>query len=400
MFRNVSRVISSLQRNGLRSTIRLSIKEINTILWRNAENEISERKKQFQIKELSTDKLTIAIMVTGGLGDALVAANYLSVLFDRYQLNDSQIYIIPDNNATSLKAVFGNNKPSVLILDSKETFEYEQFDIYMAIRRYPEVLYYNINGIKMLHRDFLQYILLLNRFKEQYSHLFTLHPRFDGQSAIISKVQNIKRIQQPDVYGFLGVSEKYTYNVPLLDEKEVLKKFNLEPNCYIAVHRGVDTAYCNNSVKLWPEAYYVEVVNRIKQDHPEYKLIQFGSPNDQIIAANFDSNLTGQTTIEEMKIIVKCCYILIDNEGGTVHLRHALSGGRSIVLFGSTSPDFYGYSENINLYTNACPINCEWVVEKWQDHCLIRGETEPLCMRSLTPEFVIDTINQILNGCE
>ena len=90
----------------------------------------------------------------------------------------------------------------------------------------------------------------------------------------------------------------------------------------------------------------------------------------------------------------------IDNEGGNVHLRHALNGGISAVIYGPTAPEFYGYSENINLRGNGCKYPCEWVINNWQANCARGFESENLpCMNSLTPEIVFNNIKKVLEDC-
>lgn len=82
----------------------------------------------------------------------------------------------------------------------------------------------------------------------------------------------------------------------------------------------------------------------------------------------------------------------IDTEGGLVHLRHALGGGPSVVLFGPTSPQVYGYKENLNLRSDKCSVPCEWVVDDWLTRCPRRTDKH-LCMCSLSPEYVAEQIN-------
>ena len=118
------------------------------------------------------------------------------------------------------------------------------------------------------------------------------------------------------------------------------------------------------------------------------KIVQLGFSEDRCPKFNnIDIDLIGKTSLEEVKIILNNSIIHIDGEGGMVHLRHALHGGKSIVLFGATSPEFYGYSENINLRGDGCSHWCEWITENWQAKCA-RGYDRPPCSYSLTPETV------------
>ena len=78
-----------------------------------------------------------------------------------------------------------------------------------------------------------------------------------------------------------------------------------------------------------------------------------------------------------------------------VHLRHALKGGRSVVMFGPTSSEFFGYSENENIVGNGCDTWCEWAVYNWQEGCL-RGYSNAPCMASIIPEKVMLSVEKII----
>lgn len=84
------------------------------------------------------------------------------------------------------------------------------------------------------------------------------------------------------------------------------------------------------------------------------------------------------------------------NEEKIKQLRHFLSGSPSCVLFGPTSPNVFGYSENINLKSNYCKFWCEWLSPNWQNECFA-GFKNPLCMNGLNPEFVFNSIVPYLN---
>ena len=103
----------------------------------------------------------------------------------------------------------------------------------------------------------------------------------------------------------------------------------------------------------------------------------------------------GKTSLEQVKVILKNSCLHIDNEGGYTHIRHAISGGKTAVLFGPTSVDFFGYSDNINIKGEGCETFCEWCTANWQEVC-VRGFTYPPCMYSITPEAVFRRISSYL----
>jgi ADP-heptose:LPS heptosyltransferase len=75
-----------------------------------------------------------------------------------------------------------------------------------------------------------------------------------------------------------------------------------------------------------------------------------------------------------------------------VHLAKTV-GRRSIVLFGPTDPKLFGYKENINLHTNACPP-CFWKKNDWHKNCML--DKDFACMWSIRPDAVNKAINQML----
>ena len=91
--------------------------------------------------------------------------------------------------------------------------------------------------------------------------------------------------------------------------------------------------------------------------------------------------------MEEVKALLKNSLLHIDNEGGLVHLRHALCAKKSIVLFGPTSDLFYGYAENENVRSNVCEEPCEWENAKWNTWCKkIKNENSKIsiCMKQIS----------------
>jgi ADP-heptose:LPS heptosyltransferase len=134
-----------------------------------------------------------------------------------------------------------------------------------------------------------------------------------------------------------------------------------------------------------------------KNCYPDYKVVLVGEEyekTDEITSQDID--LSGQTNFEELKTLLFHSALHVDTEGGLVHLRHAIKGGKSVVLFGSTDEDFFGYSENINIRTKACPMSCEWMTINWAVDCI--NKKEPfVCMESITPEMVLKEIKNEWN---
>ncbi len=350
------------------------------------------------LSDAPDDVITFAVSIHGGMGDCIVSANYLQKLLERYGTEKIRLYIISHNNHGSVKSVFEGNPLVYSVNKSNDEFNIMyNFDMAMNLSRYPELVHIDRAKVMSVCPSFMEYVLLCNRFRTEYGPYLEHLPYLDGNSAQLTVMKGQKRISQPDIYGLLGMGEEYDFEIRIPDEETVLEKFGLSGKPYIALHRGCDNVQNDKSVKMWPLENYDSLVDLIRARFPDAVLVQFGSPLDKKIDKDLDINLVGCTSMDEMKVIVKRCAILIDNEGGTVHLRHALHGGRSIVLFGSTSPEFYGYSENINIRSECCPITCEWAINQWQDGCL-KGKDPAPCMAGITPEHVLEALETIMEG--
>jgi hypothetical protein len=146
---------------------------------------------------------------------------------------------------------------------------------------------------------------------------------------------------------------------------------------------------------MWPKPYYERLIATIKMNFPGLTIVQLGKADEASNLSGVDLDLRGQTTFEELKVLLKNSALHIDGECGMVHFAHSLNS-RSAVFFAQTNVDFCGYPENINVKVDGvCPISCEWVVDDWQDRCP-RGFETPPCMTRLTPEIFFDAIRPTL----
>ena len=137
---------------------------------------------------------------------------------------------------------------------------------------------------------------------------------------------------------------------------------------------------------------YSLLIKLLKQKFTNYKIILLGNDVTRIQhIENADVNLVKKTSFTELKTILKFAFLHVDCECGMVHLREALHGGPSVVLFGPTPVDFFGYPNNINITANACKHWCAGHHFLWQKECFLGNN---VCMNSLKPEMVINAITK------
>ena len=333
---------------------------LNIPVWKNNDT----RKVTNQTKENFKENniLKIGIKLKGGLGDILIGLNYLYNVFKNINKQNVIIDIYAHRNKDLVAALipvdtFINN----LYLDGDIADNNNTYDLFIVLNRYPDVCKKDMTKIYKYAPELIDFVQACEKWRLENIRFFNHLPVCDGESNKLSEILEKKRIQQPDIYNLYKIQEEFSYQLNIKEDAiNFFKTLNLTNKRFITIHRGVDDRQVENSVKLWPSEYYNTLLKYIKEAFPDIVIVQLGINHKRCpLFENIDINLVGKTSLEELKLILKTSLLHIDCEGGMVHLRHALCGKPSIVLFGPTSQKFYGYQENINLRGNGCPYPCE-----------------------------------------
>lgn len=353
---------------------------------------------------LNIDKspLNVLFFLTGGIGDYIIAGAYIKKFCTFFNV---QVDIICTMNATTVANLFYNQLFINKIIQPQQTKLEEinqmaqQYDLCIKLSRFPELLKFNEEIIKKYSNSLYNYIYFILDFYKQNEKFFIGHPYLDGLSAVYCLANHVKRYQQPDIGNFLKIDENsINYLNVNRDDNQILQELGLRKKSYITLHRGIDAQKENFSTKLWPTTNYNKLIELLRGLFPSKTIIQLGVSEDKCEKfENTDINLIGKTSFGQLKVLLKSAYLHIDSEGGMVHLRHALGGGKSVVLFGPTSKEFYEYSENINIKGNGCPIWCEWVKNDWNTKCM-QSNDFIACMISIKPEIVFNIIKRSCNN--
>lgn len=321
------------------------------------------------------NEVRFCLVLEGGLGDILLGLNWLCAFYRKFGKNISLCVEIVCENVSLVKAFMPDFVQQVI---AKRPPKAKTYDLILACMRCPVVEYANINA---LPKELVAYLGKLLDFEKENKYFLILSVYKDALTPNILSA-NPKRWHQADIVDQLNLTEKFLLHIPLKNETETLHKFGLVSKRFITLTREVGYDKVTHSTKLWPVEYYRRLTEKIKKSYPQYQIIEVGCGKGERVG-NADKNLTGKTSLEEIKVLLKHALLHIDSEGGLVHLRHALEGGPSCVFFGPTSPDVYGYSENINLCSRACPIHCEFYSRTWQQTCLKQNHA---CMQALLPQ--------------
>lgn len=352
----------------------------------------------------SDNNLIVGFKCKGGLGDILISLNYIHEFRKQVGYKHVVIDVYAHRNLALVEALIPKNSfiDNIYVDEDIADNGDDRYDLFVMLNRFPDVRRRREEKIYRYAPVLINFIQACEKFRIENLRFFDYLPLCDGIANDISIIQKKKRIQQPDIFNLFNISEDFRYELEIAPESmSFLRQMGLKENEYITIHRGTDDRQVKNSTKLWPFTSYQILIDLIKKNFPTVKIVQVGINKERCPAfANIDVSLVGKTSIEDMKAILKYSKFHIDNEGGNVHLRHALNGGISAVIYGPTAPEFYGYSENINLRGNGCKYPCEWVINNWQANCARGFESENLpCMNSLTPEIVFNNIKKVLEDC-
>ena len=389
--------------NGLKYTIKKTIGRVKSRLTGKIieQNDNAIRKENGYISDgkikVDPARLNVGIKIEGGVGDYIIAANYIYKFKQKYYIPAMVIDVFYVRNQEAAQSILGEGliDRQYLIVDGvAEESLYRKYDLFIRLSRYPVFQNRNPQKIQMYNPELLAYVQALEKFRWKNARFFDRGALFDGQSAMLSNIYDTKRIQQGDIDGLLEISEEYEFSMKVRDNsEEYLRGIGLTADRYILIVASADArngGVVNN--KLWPEEYWNLLIEQIKAAYPQYKIVLIGDSSIHENTINVDLNLSGTTCFEDVKIIVRDAALLISSEGGMVHLRHALTDKKSLVLFGPTDMEFYGYSNNINIRSSVCKYACEWICKEWFHHC-VHKELKA-CMWALTPKMVMKEVDK------
>jgi hypothetical protein len=156
-------------------------------------------------------------------------------------------------------------------------------------------------------------------------------------------------------------------------------------------NRRITTHPRQVSTKNWDVGKWEEVVRYLHGRG--IAVVQVGEKENEPIEGAV--SYLGKTDIITTAAIIRGAEFYMGTEGGLSHLAAAM-GTPSVVLFGPTSVDFFGYPNNVNIQNDRC-TNCWWSRLDWFNSCP-KGYDPPLCMTLLSTEEVENAIDTLLGA--
>lgn len=230
--------------------------------------------------------------------------------------------------------------------------------------------------------NFVDMIKMLKR-KIEEENFSTATPR---SAIFLQRIFNGQNCYSAYNYGVFQIFDK---NVPIPLDDEQRKAFeNLGlGERYITISCDAGASKDNSVVaKSWPHKNFVRLVQLLKEKFPALSIVQLGAAEAERIEG-VDHYMLGKPFALAEHILANAMFH-IDVEGGLVHLASQL-GTKCFVLFGPTWEKYYGYEGNINIKAGTCH-ECYGVYPD-ANQCA-RGMQEPECMYSITPELVMEKV--------
>jgi ADP-heptose:LPS heptosyltransferase len=342
----------------------------------------------------------MALRVTGGIGDHLIAARYVRDLLAAVGAFRFDIYSPrPQTAAWVFSAVpqFNRAYDEYFSWHGRQYFKLYPISLWVSqfiVLNYETVQWSLLNRT---HPGLARVCETADRFRhaQDMNEIMHAHPRLDGLLGTKAKFMKLTRHDLAHAMSGIG------YGGARLDvprDAAALAKFGLAGRRYITIHNGFDAefqtvyGFATSSTKVYP--HFSAVLDLVRAQAPDTLVVQIGSTTSTRLAG-VDVQLIDRTNLAEVAAILAGAVLHIDNESGLVHLA-ACMGTRSCVVFGPTPPAYFGYEANLNIAPHTCG-ECWWTTKDWMTRCPM-GFDSPKCLSDTPPSEVAGAILGGLNA--
>jgi heptosyltransferase-2 len=169
--------------------------------------------------------------------------------------------------------------------------------------------------------------------------------------------------------------------------EEYLDTYGFQKSPIIGINPGAHYG----SAKMWPESYYVDVIDRILSIFQDVRIVLFAGEKDRAVPARIQEKLKSSRLLStdgkielmlSVAILSKCRFV-ITNDSGMMHIGDALNIP-GVVFFGPTDPVATG-PQSPAIRILSYPVRCA--------PCLLREcPIDHRCMERLNPDDVWPSI--------
>ena len=338
--------------------------------------------------------LTVAFCLQGNLTNYLIAANYIWHTAKFILPDFCSIDVYCASGKSYAHFVFDNSDLVQCVYDYPlQDRDFVDYDMVVELNPYPMILYYDEYILARIAPKTVDYLLSCEKFRILYGQILGKEPFMRNHLTVYQEIKGHTWLQTPDVDGFLGISREYKYRLPV--ENDTVLDLPGRGQAWLII-----CSMSSGRVKDWPRSYWDTLRDWLLDAYSDYWILDIikTEPDEYLILwLRGEEKMYHQLNLAQMAILLRDSRLMISVDDPLIRLRYALHGGSSIVLFGPTSEKVGGCSGNINLRGTGCKHWCEGVSEDWEKRCLLGEEDPSPCMISITPEWVLDAVEQCLS---
>lgn len=331
---------------------------------------ISEKKISSIFECLSVYK--VCFYCNGSGIDNIISINYINKFAEKYNTEITVIFLYADELFKVIVSKLNINKNIEIYY--KDEFIDKKYDLIIELKKYPQIITADREKQPLL----LDYIQSCEKFKAFYARLFDKSVNFETNRIMLQKIWQRKKIQQPDVFGYMGIVEEFS-TIVMSEIKPYIVVQNVMP------WKNIPEA------EAWFMSTISEIVRFLAERYCDYEIIVIG---DNIEIPGIIADVKYVSILEDMQETIRFleqAALFVGLETPLVHYRAALSGKTSIVIFGPSDVDFYGYDMNINVYSSACYPGCE-NIDKMGNICCVNTVDRFTCLKSISSDRILQEI--------
>lgn len=338
------------------------------------------------------NELSIAFVLSPGLGDQIVMKKLVLHLISLAP--DCSMDIWGVNAEEFVPAIYSDVQNVYSPQKKLETkYKFLKYEYALAIR-----------SDYIVHIDVLNEAILSKRAPALYVYAKELQEKirhnevnmFDAawRSVFMNRAKYKRNYIYNAVYHMNEFALPDNFNneitIPLCAEYEQIFN-NMHLGRFITLNFG-NGQKSESAAKQWPYEYFCRFVKMFKKEFPGISVVQLGRKEARKIS-ECDAYCLGEN-LELVKYVLKNSLFHLDIEGGLVHLATHL-GTKCVVIFGPTMATYFGYAQNINIISDECN-GCAYLYGGGGWVCA-RDMDKPICMYSITPEMVMQRIEENLS---
>lgn len=340
-----------------------------------------------------SEEISIAFkIVSHALGDTVISKAAFEALVKLAPDCKIDIYC-KEGGRKCVESFYGDDKNINALVDfDLYKDQHKKYDLAVNVWHLIRVDFVNVDKLQDKALDLFRAVQKMLIFQNRYPYKANNNVATILTNVMRSHILGTNRYTVLSCAGALPITDDHV-NIPLTAEGEAgFKDLNL-PEYYITMGSNTDP---NNNLskrfilKEWPITNATEFISLFKKHFTKVAVVQMGG-GDAFLFENADRHVLN-APLEVVKHVLKNSLLHIDCEGGLVHLATQFRT-KCITLFGPTDTEYYGFKGNFNVATGDCFPCCH----AWDSgaECL-RGEDEPLCMKSIKPERVFDIAKNYL----